>query len=407
MSTTEDKLNIRDELQTLHSLFKNNGRDITGEVMSIKDTLATPNIATIMKRVIEEVVLEGIEPNLIGQSLLQRIEFNGPYVTEVKFRTLGAIDVGDISMAEGQEYPEFSTTNGGGQVSAIIGKYGLAVRITEEMLNNNQWDVVGYTLRELGKAMARAREENIFNVINNAGVVVFDNLNPDQSLIGRTTGRDLSGAGNGSFTADDMYDMYASTLERGFTPDVILCHPLAWATFAKDPVLREYALQGGGLNEWFSTMPNANIGQGKFIPEAWKNATRMSGDNAFNPTVNERVGTQESTFKFPSYFPGTAGLRIIASPHVRFDPVAKTTDIIMIDTKELGALCVIENPTMDEWDDPARDIKKVKIRERYGIAIFNEGQAISVARNVSIEPNEIVLPPQAIVSNIPRIQRKG
>ena len=79
----------------------------------------------------------------------------------------------------------------------------------------------------------------------------------------------------------------------------------------------------------------------------------------------------------------------------------------MIDTKELGALCVIENPTMDEWDDPARDIKKVKIRERYGIAIFNEGQAISVARNVSIEPNEIVLPPQAIVSNIPRIQRKG
>ncbi|RKW66907.1 MAG: hypothetical protein D8B58_10610 [Veillonella sp.] len=65
MSTTEEKLNIRDELQTLHSLFKNNGRDITGEVMSIKDTLATPNIATIMKRVIEEVVLEGIEPNLI------------------------------------------------------------------------------------------------------------------------------------------------------------------------------------------------------------------------------------------------------------------------------------------------------------------------------------------------------
>ena len=244
MSTTEEKLNIRDELQTLHSLFKNNGRDITGEVMSIKDTLATPNIATIMKRVIEEVVLEGIEPNLIGQSLLQRIEFNGPYVTEVKFRTLGAIDVGDISMAEGQEYPEFSTTNGGGQVSAIIGKYGLAVRITEEMLNNNQWDVVGYTLRELGKAMARAREENIFNVINNAGVVVFDNLHPNQSLLGRTTGRDLSGAGNGSFTADDMYDMYASTLERGFTPDVILCHPLAWATFAKDPVLREYAQIG-------------------------------------------------------------------------------------------------------------------------------------------------------------------
>ena len=97
--------------------------------------------------------------------------------------------------------------------------------------------------------MARDKEKNIFNMINNAGVVVFDNANPTQSQLGRTTGRDLTGAGNGSFTADDMYDMYASMLERGFTPNVILCHPLAWATFTKDPVMREYALQGGGFEQ--------------------------------------------------------------------------------------------------------------------------------------------------------------
>ena len=78
----------------------------------------------------------------------------------------------------------------------------------------------------------------------------------------------------------------------------------------------------------------------------------------------------------------------------------------MLDTTELGAIFVSEEPTVDEWDDPARDIKKIKIRERYGLAIFNEGQAISLAKNVSIEPNEIVLPPQAIVNDIPRIQRK-
>lgn len=402
---TSEELEIKDSIQEVRTLFATNGVNNDGVKLSITDTLATPNMPLAFKRVIEEYVIEGIEPNLIGTQLLQTITVD-PYKTEVRFRTYGSMDVGDISMAEGQEYPEFSRPNGGGQVSANIGKYGLAMRITDEMIHNSQWDIIGSHLRALGQAMARAKEQNIFNMINSVGVTVFDNEDPDNSLLGRTTGRDLTGAGNGSFTADDMYDMYASMLERGFTPNVILCHPLAWATFTKDPVMREYALSGGGLNGWFNGMPGQNIGQGKFLPEAWKNFSRVSGDNAFNPTPEERVGTQQSTFSFPSYFPG-AGIRIIASPFVPFDAENKTTSIIMVDTRELGAIFVSEQPTMEEWDDPARDIKKIKVRERYGLVIFNEGQAISIAKNVSIEPNEIVLPPQAVVSDIPRIQRKN
>lgn len=401
---TSEELKIQDSIQEVRNLFANNGVNSDGVAMSIEDTLATPNMPMAFKRVIEEYVIDAIEPNLIGTQLLQRISVD-PFRTEVRFRTFGAMGAEDLSIGEGQEYPELSMTNGGGQVNANIGKYGVAVRITEEMLKQSQWDIIGHHLKKLGQVMARDKEKNIFNMINNAGVVVFDNANPAQSQLGRTTGRDLTGAGNGSFTADDMYDMYASMLERGFTPNVILCHPLAWATFTKDPVMREYALQGGGLNNWFSTMPKENIGMGSFLPEAWKSFTRMSGDTAFNPTRQEREGTQTSTFQFPSYFPGT-NLRIIASPHVPFDETHKTTSIIMLDTTELGAIFVSEEPTVDEWDDPARDIKKIKIRERYGLAIFNEGQAISLAKNVSIEPNEIVLPPQAIVNDIPRIQRK-
>jgi len=401
---TQEELKIKDSIQEVRHLFATNGINSDGVAMTISDTLATPNMPLAFKRVIEEYVIDAIEPNLIGTSLLQRITLD-PYKTEVRFRTYGAMDVGDISMAEGQEYPEFSMTQGGGQVHANIGKYGLAVRITDEMLHNSQWDIIGHHLKKLGQAMARAKEINIFNMINNVGVVVFDNDNPAQSLLGRTTGRDLTGAGNGSFTADDMYDMYASMLERGFTPNVILCHPLAWATFTKDPVMREYALQTGNMSSWFNGLPQANIGQGKFLPEAWKSFTRMSGDTAFNPTPEERLGTQTSKLSFPSYFPG-ANIQIIPSPFVPFDADKKTTSIIMLDTTELGAIFVSEEPTVEEWADPARDIRKIKVRERYGLAIFNEGQAISIAKNVSIEPNEIVLPPQATVTNIPRIQRK-
>ena len=40
------------------------------------------------------------------------------------------------------------------------------------------------------------------------------------------------------------------------------------------------------------------------------------------------------------------------------------------------------------------------------MVLFNEGLAISVAKNVSIEPNEIVLPPQTIISGVTPITRK-
>ena len=78
----------------------------------------------------------------------------------------------------------------------------------------------------------------------------------------------------------------------------------------------------------------------------------------------------------------------------------------MLDSKELGALVVAEDPTTEEWVDMARDIRKVKIRERYGIALYNEGNSVSVAQNISIEPNALALPPTAMVTGLPEIIRK-
>lgn len=406
----------KESIQFIRGLFDNSGKTADGASVSISDALtgnipelkfsdafATPNFPIAFKRVVEEFVISAVEPNLIGQRLLQKIYID-PNITQVNVSTYGAIEVHDNSVAEGGEYPEVSTTNGGGQLFAGVGKYGNRIRITDEMLRNSQWDVVAFHLTRLGQAMARAKEQNIFRMINSAGVTVFDNDNPTQSILGRTTGRDISGAGNGSFTADDMYDMYANMLERGYKPNVILCHPLAWATFTKDPVMREYALKNGSLDNWFTSMPSENLSGS--VSEAFRRFGRMSGQPATTLTENERVGTQNTPFKFPAYFPGTKGLTIIASPFVPFDAAKKTTSIIMLDTTELGAIFVQEEPTVEQWDDPARDIQNIKIRERYGLALFNDGQAVSIAKNVSIEPNEIVLPPQAIVSDLPRIQRK-
>ena len=398
---TADELAVKDEINSLYTAFNNGGVTSEGLKLSVTDALNTPMAPMSFKRVITEVIQEAIEPILIGARLLNTIRMDG-YGTQVNFGTLGAVGPADLSMGEGQEYPEFSIQKGGGTATANIGKHGIAVKITEEMLKFSQWDVIGLHVRQASRALARHKERLIFNMINDSGVVVFDNSQPNSSEIGLTTGRDLSGAGNGSMTVDDLYDMYAKSLERGFTPDVVLCHPLAWATFVKDPNMRSIVLDGGGMAGWFNGLPSGVTGS---QTAAWKQAGRMSGVPTANATQAEREGTQQSKIGFPSMFP-FGGLTVIPSAFVPFDPGSKTTSIIMMDSKEVGAIVISEDPTMEEWKDPARDIHKLKVRERYGFALFNQGMAISVAKNISINPNAIVLPPQATISGLVPIDQK-
>jgi hypothetical protein len=60
-------------------------------------------------------------------------------------------------------------------------------------------------------------------------------------------------------------------------------------------------------------------------------------------------------------------------------------------------LIVDEDITTEEFQDPRVDIRKIKLRERYGIGILNEGKAIAVLKNVHVVPNEVVLPAQTFL----------
>ena len=57
---------------------------------------------------------------------------------------------------------------------------------------------------------------------------------------------------------------------------------------------------------------------------------------------------------------------------------------------ELGVLLVDEELTTEEWRDPARDITKIKFRERYCFGILNEGESVAVLRNIHNVPNKII-----------------
>jgi len=68
----------------------------------------------------------------------------------------------------------------------------------------------------------------------------------------------------------------------------------------------------------------------------------------------------------------------LASPFMNFDTNAKTTDIIMFNSRNLGALIVDERPHVKEWDEPQFGIQNIGIEESYGFGVLNERRTIAV-----------------------------
>jgi len=395
------EINIED-FKNYESIWRN-GRDLDGKKVKIEDALSVPSASLLFPKVVSNIVKEAAEPLMVGTSLLQRINFS--FGQTITFGAVGVLEAGDI--AEGQEYPEKSLTMGGSTVTATIGKCGLAVRVTEEMIRYSQFDIIGMHLRAAGKALARLKERKIFNMIRSSGVTIFDNVNPGASLKGVCTGRDLSGAQNGSFTMDDLFDAFGHIMLQGFMANTLIMHPLMWVMFVKDPVLRAFALANGGgtfFANWTGNpngqAPWANSSQGGLgvspgqsivagpsgsSTAGTPNGTRATGVLGFPQDIN-------SAPVIPSYF--NLPMRIVVSPLVFFDPHSKLSDIYMCDSSELGVIVVDEDVSTDEFDDPRVDIKKIKIRERYGLQVLNEGHGIGVIKNVHVVPNEVVLPAQ-------------
>ena len=88
--------------------------------------------------------------------------------------------------------------------------------------------------------------------------------------------------------------------------------------------------------------------------------------------------------------------RILVSPFVHFDPETRLTDILMFNSKNLGALIVAEEPHVKSWEDGQYNILNMSIEETYGLGILQEGQACAVAKNVKVRPNEFVMPARSV-----------
>lgn len=83
---------------------------------------------------------------------------------------------------------------------------------------------------------------------------------------------------------------------------------------------------------------------------------------------------------------------------MRMDLATKTTDLIMFNSRNLGALIVDQQPHVRSWDEPQFSIQNLAIEESYGFGVLNEGQAIAVAKNVKLRQNEFMPTARPIIS---------
>lgn len=374
--------------------------------LELKDVLMTKDAQRFIPRVVQYIVREAIEPNLlIIPNLFQEVRMEAGRMIEIG--AIGSIHAEEV--VEGGEYKERSPDlDGGDMVAVSVKKHGLKISVTDEVIQDSEWDVINLWLRAAGRALARHKEKRGLQLFNSMGITVFNNdqSGNDNGEIGSLTGRGIDGKKNGTMSLNDIFDMYTYLVLRGFTPDTIMMHPLSWKMFSVDPEVREIVLRGatlasrglpnGGPSQTWMTghggmgLRTAGTGyQGNESGRTTGAGTQLPAPSPWVTTLNPLTATFSVA---PKGLPSP--ITVLVSPHVPFEASAggigkPAASVIMADSSSAGILVVRDPVNTEEFDDPARDIRSLKIRERWGMALVEQGKSIAVAKNVVVDRNYV------------------
>jgi hypothetical protein len=242
-------------------------------------------------------------------------------------------------------------------------------------------------------ALIRHKEQKASLFLSSMGTQMFNNETPSESLYGVCTGRGIDMAANGTMTMDDLLQGYAHMAQEGFEASVLLCHPAAYFMWLRDPVFRLMLLNFGGgryYNMWNGNpgglMPWSNGTMGAMGPTAGTKIVPGGTPSGDTPTVVEALSNlANSAPNIPAYLP--LNLSVATSILIPFDPENKLTDVYLLSAGNVGFHLVDQDVTQVNWRDEATETAKVRLLERYGFAVANEGQGIGVYKNVKVAQN--------------------
>ena len=318
----------------------------TAHNFHLKEFLATPSAQVLIPRVIVGAMREAAEPMYIGTKFLQKIRLKSGQ--SMIFPSIGIMRAYDV--AEGQEIPEDTIDWQTHETPEIrVNKSGVRVRISDEMLSDSQWDIVAMLIKQAGRAMGRHKEQKAFHQFRKHGHTVFDNYRRVENGGYGTTGLDKHGNLNDTFSAEEFLDLIIAVMANEYNVTDLLMHPLAWTVFAKNELM---------------------------------------GNIQANPYGNYPVKGQPTDIKMgPDSIQGRIpfGLSVSLSPFIPLDKKSRRFDVYAVDRNNIGVLLVKDDMKTEEFDEPARGLKNLKMIERYGIGVLNEGKAIAVAKNISMD----------------------
>lgn len=222
----------QDEIDIMESFKKMAEGELPTKEFRLEEFLATPSAQVLLPRVIVGAMREAAEPLYIGTKMLQKIRLTAGQ--SMIFPSIGVMRAYDV--AEGQEIPEDTIDWQTHETPEIrVGKSGVRVRVSDEMITDSQWDIISMMIKQAGRAMARHKEQKAFHQFRKHGHTVFDNFLSDPDA--HTTGLDQNGVQNGTFSAEDFLDLIIAVMSNEYTPSDLLMHPLAWTVFAKNELM--------------------------------------------------------------------------------------------------------------------------------------------------------------------------
>jgi len=192
--------------------------------------------------------------------------------------------------------------------------------------------------------LARLKEELLFKAMSNHGHIVFDNEMRSTHPETGTTGRDEDGELNDTLAVEDFFDIIVALMHNEYSPTDVLIHPLTWSVFVKN-----------GLIDVFDE-------------------PALGGD-----VDNISIDMDASNGRIPF------ALNIWISPFIPFDQVNRKFDMYVLDRNNVGVIVMRDPMSTDQFTDPYRDIYNLKFRERYGQGVLDQGKAVAVARNITLD----------------------
>jgi len=321
------------------------GKEVKG--FALKDYIASPQATVLIPKIIVGAARRAAEPVYLASKFFKKVRAkNGTLMITPVIGTMVASE-----LAEGQAPPiqGLDVELMQQQQFVTATKKGIRVQITEQYINDSQWDLVTYLIEEAGFAMARLKEQLACIEFSKRGWTVFDNAIRATHPEAGTTGLNYNGNFNDTLSIDDFLDLIIALMNNEKTPTDVLMHPLVWTVFARN-----------GLTGALSGPTDST-------------ATIQSPNKSFP------IGPQAVQGRLPF------GLTVNLSPFVPIDTINRRFDMYVIDRNNVGVMVVQDELRTDEFRDPVTDIYNFKMIERYNYGTFDEGRGIAVAKNISMD----------------------